>query len=88
MNLYLITRNDYIGEDQYDSAVVAAPDEETAKMFIKKNINDWTNTIFTHVDHVTKVSHTDLDITVEYIGTAKDDLPAGTVIASFNAGSW
>mgnify|MGYP000867361904 CR=1 FL=1 len=86
MNLYLITRNDDGDYDQYDSAVVAAPDEEAAKDLIERNSDYWTNSIWTREGGAYKEEHTKLDITIELIGTAKADMPLGVVVASFNAG--
>lgn len=82
MNLYLITRNDDVDYDQYDSAVVAAPDEEDAKALIEQDLDDWT-----HYGYVyNKKVNTELDITIELIGTAVDGIEPGIVVASFNAG--
>lgn len=86
MNLYLITRNDDGDYDQYDSAVVAAPDEEAAKDLIERNSDYWTNTTWKYVAKGLVEEHTKLDITIELIGTAKADMPLGVVVASFNAG--
>jgi hypothetical protein len=82
MNLYLITRNDWHGYDQYDSAVVAAPDEEDAKALIEQNLDDWTH--YGYVNH--KKVNTKLDITIELIGTAVDGIEPGIVVDSYNAG--
>lgn len=86
MNLYLITRNDGGDYDQYDSAVVAAPDEEAAKDLIERNSRDWTNSIWTREGGAFKEEHTELDITIKLIGTAIDEMQYGIVVASFNAG--
>lgn len=83
MNLYLISQsfnNDY---DTYDSAVVAAKNEEDAKQVYPGDANKpedverWRRMNWASPEHV--------DVT--YIGTAKPGTKAGTVIcASFNAG--
>lgn len=86
MNLYLITRNDDTDYDQYDSAVVAAPDEDAAKELIERNSRDWTHTTWTYVAKAPVESHTKLDITVKLIGTAIDEMQYGIVVASYNAG--
>lgn len=86
MNLYLITRNDGVDYDQYDSAVVAAPDEEYAKALIEQNLRGWTNTDWKYVEKVLVATHTVLDITIELIGTAVDGIEPGIVVASYNAG--
>ena len=82
MNLYLITRNDDVDYDQYDSAVVAAPDEEDAKALIEQDLDDWTH--YGYVYH--KKVNTKLDITIKLIGTAIDEMQYGIVVDSFNAG--
>ena len=86
MNLYLITRNDDADYDEYDSAVVAAPDEEAAKDLIERNSKYWTNTTWKYVAKGLVEEHTKLDITIELIGTAIDEMQYGIVVASFNAG--
>lgn len=86
MNLYLIRRNDDVDYDQYDSAVVAAPDEVAAKDLVERNSDYWTHTNWRHEGEVLKQEHTKLDITIEFIGIAKDGMPFGVVVASYNAG--
>ena len=86
MNLYLITRNDDGDYDQYDSAVVAAPDEKAAKDLVERNLAYWTNHIWTRKGGAYIKEHTELDITIEFIGIAKDGMPFGVVVASYNAG--
>ena len=86
MNLYLITRNDGVDYDQYDSAVVAAPDEEDAKALIEQDLYGWTNTDWKYVEKVLVETHTELDITIKLIGTAIDEMQYGIVVDSFNAG--
>lgn len=83
MNLYLITRNDWHDYDQYDSAVVAAPNEEVAKSFIEEDLEYWTHSYYLDY-HLER--RTPLDITIELIGTAVDGIEPGIVVASFNAG--
>ncbi len=86
MNLYLITRNDDVDYDQYDSAVVAAPDEEDAKALIEQDLYGWTYTDWKYVEKVFVETHKELDITIKLIGTAIDEMQYGIVVASFNAG--
>ena len=89
MNLYLVSRTDSIGYDEYDAFVCAAENEEQARKMLpfdeelvreetEENIRnlifwEWTN---------------DLNkIKVEYIGKADEKYTKPTVIlASFNAG--
>jgi len=86
MNLYLITRNDGGDYDQYDSAVVAAPDEATAKDLIERNSEYWTNRTWKREGDSFKAEYNKLDITIELIGTAIGEMPTGVVVASYNAG--
>jgi len=80
MNLYLITRNDNVGYDEYDAAVIAAETEEAAKSFIVdgNEIWGWTQNYSSDPKNI--------DISIELIGVATPDIEAGILIASFNAG--
>lgn len=49
MNLYLVKRTDSVGYDEYDSAVVAALDEESAK---EEATELWWNDAPVTVKHV------------------------------------
>lgn len=76
MKLYLISQevnNDY---DTYDSVVVAAENEERAKLVHKLD----TEKYFTSWVRDTK------DLTVEYLGEAKEGTEESEILASFNAG--
>jgi hypothetical protein len=80
MQLFLISQDQNKGYDTYDSAVVAAPDEETARQMNpetgspvkdwKRNYSSWCN----GPEHVT----------VRYLGEAVD-VEQGVVCSSFNA---
>jgi len=84
MNLYLISQDENTGYDTYDSAVVCAPDEETARGMDpqtgepvifdpdKRMMWDWCSS-------PDKVK-------VKLIGLAMWDLPQGVVCSSYNAG--
>lgn len=84
MNLYLISQTVNKGYDTYDSAVVVAESDETAKAIhpdgrkrLPLSIDDYWH------DWVEK---TDL-VTAKLIGIAADGINAGEVVcASFNAG--
>lgn len=83
MNLYLIKRTDHIGYDQYDSAVVAAPNGEYAR-----NMSPSTGSLMTEEDWKEKYSYWASDVTsveVTLIGTSVERGPM-VVLASFNAG--
>ena len=77
LNLYLISQDQNDDYDTYDSAVVAARNEEEARCTCPggrwgMNYTGWCTT----PDFVD----------VEFIGPAKSGMEAGVVISSFNAG--
>jgi hypothetical protein len=80
MKLFLISQDQNNDYDTYDSAVVAAPDEETAKQMNPANgkpVDEWErNTWCNGPEHVT----------VRYLGDAVGDVEQDVVCASFNAG--
>ena len=76
MKLFLISQDQNNYYDTYDSAVVAAPDEETAR-----NINP-ANYAFKGSDSWCSPEY----VKVRYIGEAVSDIEQGVVCASFNAG--
>jgi len=83
LNLYLISQNKVYGYDTYDSAVVSAPDEETARLihpssglmdleeFCNNRWGDWTSNIE--------------DVQVELLGSY-NGTDIKVICASFNAG--
>ena len=81
MNLYLISQSENGGYDTYDSAVVAAPDEETARQMHPSNGDSvkWG-------DRFGKWAYSPDGVKVEHIGTAVDGTPQGVICSSFNAG--
>ncbi|MGX9980735.1 hypothetical protein [Methylobacterium fujisawaense] len=91
MNLYRISQTVNDGYDTYDSAIVAAPDEATARkihpsasgdlrMWVDGSDNkDWIG------HYPTWAPHPDA-VTATLIGIATASVPMGTVLASFNAG--
>lgn len=76
MNIYLISQTVKWGYDTFDSAVVAAPDEETAKNMLPA---DWVA-----LASILCVWCKPEDVQVKYIGVT--DLPQSVICASFNAG--
>lgn len=82
MNLYLLTQyvnNDY---DTYDSCVVAAADEESARRTHPgREKSAWDDDYYAR-----KTWARPHEVTVSLIGTAKEGTAAGVVLASFNAG--
>ena len=93
MNLYLISQTAHDDYDTYASAVVAAPDEETARDMYPGTGEpiDWTRTsqpdregiLPDHVDHWAARRE---DVNVRRIGTATPDTPQGVICASYHAG--
>lgn len=82
MKLFLISQDQNDDYDTYDSAVVAAADEETARQMNPANgkpMDEWDkkyNSWCNGLEHVT----------VRYLGEATGDVEQGVVCASFNAG--
>jgi hypothetical protein len=86
MNIYKIERTDGASYDEYDSAVVIAPDEEMARRMNPGKPNgelmtdeDWRKTFSTWV----KSPHL---VEVNYLGRADEGLAQSVIVASFNAG--
>lgn len=81
MNLYLISQEENSEYDTYDSAVVAAPDEESAKRIHPRGPECWQG-------YPSRTwCRTPSEVTAKYIGMASGEITAGTVIcSSFNAG--
>lgn len=81
MNLYLIVQSVNNDWDTYDSAVVAAVDEEQARNTHPSGDyeKDWEDTNATWAYSPEQVS-------VRYLGPAMEGSEAGVICASFNAG--
>lgn len=80
MKLFLIQQGQNDNYDTYDSAVVAAPDEETAKQMnpATGKPKDWS---YGYSSWCNGPEH----VTVRYLGEAVD-VEQGVVCASYNAG--
>ena len=81
MKLYLISQSENGGYDTYDSAVVVAESEERARMMHPSDGKiypwpSWSNAWATKPEN----------ISVDYLGEAKEPSAECVVIASFNAG--
>ena len=82
MNLYLISQTQNGAYDTYDSAVVCAPDEETARHMDPRDglqKKEWDHKWSTWCDGPEHVS-------VQYLGEAALGIEQGVICASFNAG--
>lgn len=87
-NVYVVSRTDGVGYDEYDSFVVVASDEEEARNTHPSNNSD------SYIEHwgspwdekyrswISKSEIHTLD--VEHIGTSIQ--PCGVILSSFNAG--
>ena len=82
MKLYLISQDQNNEYETFDSAVVAAPDEETARNMDPANgnpVKEWDDRYSSWCNGQDKVI-------VRYLGEAVDGVEKGVVCASFNAG--
>lgn len=81
MKLFLISQTENRGYDTYDSAVVCAESEETARQMNPSGRGDvkWGRDFSTWCSSPDKVN-------VQMIGEASPGLGPGVVCASFNAG--
>ena len=89
MNLYKISQDTNTEYETCDSAVVAAPDMNTAQMMNPSPLacshdklmseSDWQRT---WSDWAPSVN----DVKVQYLGVAHPDIPFGVIVASFNRG--
>jgi hypothetical protein len=87
MNLYKISQTINDDYDTYDSAIVAAPDEEKARVMhpngVKSDRLDRKTPIsFSMGDWVVYPS----DVKVELIGVASEKTQREVILSSFNAG--
>lgn len=91
MNLYLIKEKDIVGYDEYDSAVVVAADEETAKLVNLKcdddgELNRRSNGYKGHpVVNSPDYCNWKSPI-IQFLGKADKALRTGVICASYNAG--
>jgi hypothetical protein len=89
MNLYKISQDDNSDYDTFDSAVVCAENEETARKMIPTHLNDASEVKSASIDWSIPSScwcaSPDL-VKVKLIGRALPELPQGIICASFNAG--
>ena len=82
MKLFLISQTQHCDYDTYDSAVVAAPDEATAREMdpaTGEPVEDWG---YRYSAWCSAPEH----VAVRYIGKAAHGIKQGVVCASFNAG--
>jgi len=79
MNLYVISQSEERDWDTYDSAVVAAENEDSARRIHPGGYSedDWSSRSWAHSPE---------NVTVRLIGVAEPGVEPGVVVASFNAG--
>jgi hypothetical protein len=84
MKLFLIAQDENNGWDTYDSAVVAAEDEEQARQINPRN--GWPMTERDWNRDYSDWCSTPERVRVQLLGVAEEDTEAGVICASFNAG--
>lgn len=89
MKLYLISQDRNSGYDTYDSAVVAAEDEDTARN-ISPTGQRWAEELMMTREMWEGSYHgwcsRPEDVEVKYLGEAEEGTPRSVICASFNAG--
>ena len=89
MNLYKLTQEDNDGYDTYDSCIVAAENEERAKLIhpCLEDSNPWTPNLFDWAWNRKDSVWADKpeNVTAELIGIAIDGTESGVILSSFNA---
>lgn len=93
MNLYLISQAENCAYDTYDSAVVAAPDEDAARLMhpngrakFSSKKGTWGSVWSDRFQADYAWCKTPEAVTVNLIGTALPGTEPGVICASFNAG--
>lgn len=79
MNLYLLTQDVNTGYDTFDSVIVAARDEASARMILPSDSLSWEEPSYSWVSSPESVN-------VVFIGKAVKGTVEGVVLASFIAG--
>ena len=83
MNIYLISQEENDDYDTYDSAVVCAPDEETAR-----NMNPSTGepTMWEKTSQYSGWARSSISVKVRFLGVSDEGLEPGVICSSFHAG--
>lgn len=82
MKLFRISQEENSDYDTYDSAVVAAPNEQTARRMNPSNgkeMGEWNGCCNSWCSSADKVI-------VKYLGEATEGIEQGVICSSFNAG--
>lgn len=86
MKLWLITPNQPLGHDTYDSAVVAAKTMEDAQKVHPSSLHESNESAWEWSKKYGDWVHQPDQVTAELIGTTNKYTAGQVVIASFNAG--
>ena len=82
MNIYKISQSENNGYDTFDSAIVAAESEEKARL-----INPDGEWYYNQKEkYYTAWAYKPEQVTVQFLGVAKEGTESGIILASFNAG--
>ena len=92
MKLWLPSQSTNTSYDTYDSLVVAAESEDVAK-YIRPSGHTWQNNEWRYYTDISNSYYSGngdwahpKDVSIEYIGEAREGTEAGVILASFNAG--
>jgi hypothetical protein len=83
LKLYRISQNENNDWDTYDSAIVAAENEDDARRTWPGEYGGWESAIPARLSGWCSAPEL---VNVELVGTAAPGVPVGVVLASFNAG--
>jgi|KBSSwiStaDraftv2_1062776.scaffolds.fasta_scaffold146678_8 hypothetical protein len=86
MKLFLIDRIDRVDYGEFDGAVVAAPDEETARNMHPRDGQPVAWDEKPYANGLPNWAFTPHNVQVTYIGEAKEGTAAGVVLSSYRAG--
>lgn len=87
MNIYLVSQSKVSGYDTYDSFVVVASSEESARRIHPASVCGEIQFVGEENDYGAWVGVGDLDnVKVFFLGTAREGFKEEVVCASFNAG--
>jgi hypothetical protein len=85
-NIYFVYQNEVTGWDSYDSMVVVAPDEETAKRIDPSIAYETFMTEDRWNNNYGSWATSPDNVYVKYLGEADGGQEVGLVLSSFNAG--
>jgi hypothetical protein len=96
MNLYLLSQDDNLGYGTYDSCIVAAPNEETARLIHPSELDIKLSGKEDGIDpDMGQIGWPETEggywctpekVKVELIGSAKEGTEQGVILASYNDG--